>query len=125
MNEEHLRELATTLREELPRVVPDKQVRASVEAGLNTALAQPEGEAEKALAAALRATPETTAWAAERVETDALVGLRIVNMPGVPTTPLGFHVVCPNGDYDKYLDSADEDPGRCPNDGLKLLPADD
>jgi hypothetical protein len=124
MNEARLRELAETLREELPHVVRDHQERAAIEQDLDAALGRPHGEVEQALVDVLKARPETAAWAAERIEADDFADLRFVDLPGA-TTALGFHVVCPNGDYDVYLESANEDVGRCPYDGLRLVPAND
>jgi hypothetical protein len=126
MREEQLRELATMLRQELPDVIDDAEERAKIRAQIETALALPEGEAKQALVAVLRARPETRTWVAARTGADESdVDRGIPGVLGSTTTPLGVHVVCPNGDYDRYLESATEDLGRCPHDGRKLVRAAD
>jgi hypothetical protein len=123
MEEERLRELAGTLRTELPEVIDDDEERQAAEEELDAALALPEGEAFDELFATLRRRPETRRWVAD--QTDAGEATRsIPGLPGATTQPLGVHVVCPEGDYDAYLESPAEDPGRCPYDGTKLVRAD-
>jgi hypothetical protein len=114
------------LRVELPQIVADEEERASILLELDAALELPEGEVERALIEVLKARPDTRAWVAERIEADDLPGDRgIPGLAGTATAPLGVHVVCPNGDYDRYLESAADDPGRCPHDGRRLIVATD
>jgi hypothetical protein len=124
MEEEQLRELATTLLDRLGQVEDDDNRRQAT-AEIEAALALPTGEAKHALLRALRSSPATRRWVREQTDTDAIDELRVVGLLGRVTGPLGVHVVCPNGDYDKYIESAAEDPGRCPYDGRKLVRAAD
>jgi hypothetical protein len=124
MEEERLRELAGTLRTELPEVIDDDEERQAAGEELDAALALPEGEAWNELLATLRRRPETRRWVADRTDAGEAVTRSIPGLPGTTTQPLGVHVVCPKGDYDAYLESPTEDPGRCPYDGTKLVRAD-
>jgi hypothetical protein len=126
MQEETLRELAGALRDELPEVIDDDEERRAAAGELDAALALPEGEAWNELIATLARRSETQRWMAERTGADTADPTRAIpGLPGTPTQPLGVRVVCPNGDYDRYLESPAEDPGRCPNDGRKLVRAAD
>jgi hypothetical protein len=120
MDEAQLRFLATELLAELEQVVPDAQERSRVQPELETALALPEGTAKNALLDALT-DPATRTWA------DRRLGDRDRGIPGTlgpQTAALGIHVVCPNRDYDRWLERPTDDPGVCPHDGLKLVRGD-
>jgi hypothetical protein len=123
MDEQRLRELAHELRADLAAVVHGGEQRRRVHDDIDAALALPEGEGLRALTKALSQRRETREWVASResqTETDRMVpGL----LGQVTAVGLGLHVVCPNCDYDRYLESPNEDPGRCPNDGSRLVPA--
>jgi hypothetical protein len=126
MDEETLRGLAGALRTELPEVIDDVEERSAVAQELDAALALPGGQAWNELVTTLRRRPETQRWVAERTGAGETERTRAIpGLPGTPTQPLGVHVVCPNGDYDRYLESPTEDPGRCPHDGHKLVRAAD
>jgi hypothetical protein len=124
MDEEGLRQLAGTLRTELPEVIDDDEERQAAEEELDAALALPAGEAFDELFATLRRRPETRRWVADRTDAGEAVTRSIPGLPGTTTQPLGVHVVCPNGDFDAYLESPTEALGRCPYDGTKLVRAD-
>jgi len=122
MQEERLRELGASLRSELGSVIDDENERDTAAAELDAALALPPGEAKDELVDVLRARPQTRSWVAARIQIAELDQLRAIpGLPGISTEPLGVHFVCPKGDYDKYLETAGEEPGRCPYDGLKLV----
>lgn len=123
MDEHELRELAKELRRELASVVDDEAERRRTAAELDGALALPPGQAKQALLQVMRTREQTRTWVQARLGAGADRDRGIPGLLGVPTAPLGVHVVCPNGDYDRFLESPDEDPGRCPIDGLKLVPA--
>jgi hypothetical protein len=126
MEEETLRELAGALRIALPDVIDEDEERQALAAELDGALALPEGQARDELLATLRRRPATRRWVATRTgagNTD--VTRSITGLAGSTTQPLGVHVVCPQGDYDRFLESPTDDPGRCPNDGNKLVRAAD
>ena len=126
MEEETLRQLAGALRNELPDVIDDDEDRAAAAAELDAALALSEGQARGELLATLRRREQTRRWVNERAGTDtAEVARSIPGYLGSTTQPLGVHVVCPTGHYDRYLESPTEDPGRCPIDGRKLVRAAD
>lgn len=126
MTEEQLRELARSLRAELAGVIDDPEEQRRFASELGQALALPAGQAKTTLVMTLRARSETRDWIATRLGTSADDVVRaLTGLPGTPTAPLGVHVICPHGDYDRYLDSPSQDPGRCPNDGAKLVRADD
>jgi hypothetical protein len=126
MDEQQLRELAEELRRELPHVIEDEEERSRAASEIEDALALPPGQAKAPLLAVLRARPETRAWAATRMRVDAADLYRaLTGLPGGPTGPLGVHFICPACDYDTYLDSPTDDPGRCPHDGRKLVRAGD
>lgn len=117
MDEAQLRALATELLAELEEQVADAQERSRVRLQLETALALPAGTAKDALLEAL-ADPATRAWVDKRLG----AGDRgIPGMLGPQTAALGVHVVCPNRDYDRWLERPTDDPGVCPYDGLKLV----
>jgi hypothetical protein len=117
MDESQLRAVATELLAELPTVVPDARERGAVRQQLEAALALPEGTAKDALLDALTA-PATRAWADERLGDD---DRGFVGPLGPQTAPLGVHVVCPNRDFDRWLERPTDDPGVCPHDGLALV----
>jgi hypothetical protein len=124
--EERLRELAGALRTELPDVIDDDDERQAAAAELDAALALPEGQARDELLATLRRRPATRRWAADRTgAAEVDVTRSVTGLAGSTTQPLGVHVVCPEGDYDRYLESPTEDPGRCPKHGRKLVRAGD
>jgi hypothetical protein len=117
MNEAQLRDLATELLAELSAVVPDAGERSRARGRLESAVALPEGTAKDALLDALD-DPATRAWVDDRLG----AGDRgIPGMLGPQTAALGVHVVCPNRDYDHWLERPTDDPGVCPHDGLKLV----
>lgn len=117
MDEQQLRALATTLLTELPGVVDDPEERSRVQQQLETGLALPEGAAKGILISALTG-PATRAWADEKLGDD---DRGIPGMLGSQTAELGVHVVCPNRDYDRWLERPTDDPGVCPYDGLTLV----
>jgi hypothetical protein len=126
MDEETLRGLAGALRTELSEVIDDDEERSAAAQELDAALALPEGQGWNELLATLRRRPETQRWAADRTGAGETERTRAIpGLAGATTQPLGVHVVCPNGDYDRYLESPTEDPGRCPHDGRKLVRAAD
>jgi len=126
MTEEQLRELARALRVELAGVIDDAEGRRLLASELDEALELPAGQAKPTLVATLRARRETREWIAIRTGIGTADVVRALAGPlGTLTAPLGVHVVCPHGDYDRYLESSNQDPGRCPNDGAKLVRADD
>jgi hypothetical protein len=127
MQEARLRELATALRGELGEVVEDDEQRARVASKLDEALALPEGEGREALQSALREHPQTREWTARRLPGGKSAG-RVRILPGLAgglTEPLGVHFVCPKGDFDVFLESPTQDPGRCPHHGARLVRSDD
>ncbi len=128
MDEQKLRDLANELRAELPNLTGDHEENLRTTAGIEGALALPHGQAKDALRDALRARPETRQWVAERTGGDDEDDVRGIggppNLLGL-TAALGVHLVCPNGDYDRFAESPDWDPGRCPTHALKLVRAPD
>ena len=117
MDEAQLRTLATELLAELDDHLPEPGERSRVKQALETAMALPPGAAKDRLLDAL-ADPATRAWADKRL------GARDRGVPGMlgpQTAALGVHVVCPNRDYDRWLERPTDDPGVCPHDGLKLV----
>jgi hypothetical protein len=126
MDESRLRELASELEADLPNVIEDEQERRLASADIAAALAKPEGAARSALLKVLRARPETRAWAAARTgDKEPDIVRAIPGLPGAPAAPIGVHYVCPNCDYDLYLDKPTDRPGHCPHDGRALVRADD
>lgn len=125
MDEQRLRELAQALQADLDAVVHDGEQRRRVHDDIEAALALPEGEGLRPLTTALSRRKETREWVASReVQTDTV--RMVPGLLGQVTAPgLGLHVVCPNCDYDRYLESPNEDPGRCLRDGSRLVPAQD
>lgn len=123
MDESTLRKLAQELRAELPNVIADEKEQSQVAAEIDAALAVQ--EAREALRTVLRARPETRAWVAGRLGVSRADVVRSVpGLAGGVTAPLGVHVVCPAGHYDRYVDGPTDDPGYCPVDGLRLVRAD-
>jgi hypothetical protein len=126
VTEEHLRELALALRAELAGVVDDAEEQRRLAAELDQALELPAGQAKPTLMATLRTRRETREWIAIRTGTGTDDVVRaLAGQLGTPIAPVGVHVICPHRNYDRYLDSPNEDPGRCPYDGAKLVRADD
>ena len=127
MDEARLREIAAALREELDEVIEDEEQRAQVSAQLDAALKLPGGSGHAALRSALREQPQAREWVARRMlgwGSDIRVRL-VPGLPGALTDPVGVHFVCPKGDYDVFLESPTQDPGRCPNDSTRLVRSDD
>jgi hypothetical protein len=126
MDEQEMRDLTKALHDELEHVIDDGEERRRTAAEIEAALTLPEGAAKEALLTVLLARPQTRLWAAARTGADEDdLDRAISGLPGAPTAPLGVHVICPNGDYDRYLESPTDDPGRCPYDGRKLVRASD
>lgn len=127
MEEARLRELAAALREELDGVVDDDEQRARVAVKLDAALKLPEGEGHAALLGALREQPQTREWVARQMSGwESADRVRMVpGLLGAETEPVGVHFVCPKGDFDVFVESPTQDPGRCPRDGSRLVRADD
>jgi hypothetical protein len=123
MDEQELRALANTLRGELPRLIDDEEERRNAAADIETALALPRGRAKDALREVMRARPQTREWVAGQLAAEPDLDRGIPGLLGSPTGSLGVHFVCPEGDYDRFGESPTDDPGRCPNDGLKLVRA--
>jgi len=126
VQEEVLRELATSLRGELEQIIGDEDERMALAAELDAALALPAGEAGLKLIATLRARPQAREWVATRIDAGEPETWRMFAVPpGVIIAPLRVHVVCPRCDYDRFFVSPGEDFGRCPRHGLRLVPAED
>ncbi len=118
MDETTLRELAETLRTELPDLIPDPAEREPVEKRLAQALHQPVGTAIDALHDALRAHPATRDWMRSTTEvthdTDAAIGSL-----GIETAASPLYM-CPKGDYSIVRDTVTTDSLFCPRDGSIL-----
>jgi len=123
MDEKELRALAMALRDELPRLINDGDERRLADEAIAAALARPPGQGKDALRDAMRARPQTRDWVADQLGTEE-DRVRLIGLLGSPTVALGVHLICPEGDYDRYVESADE-VRRCPNHRVKLVVADD
>jgi hypothetical protein len=124
VQEQELRDLAGALRTALPDVVADDAARDGVARSLDAALALPDGQAERPLVDVLTSREDTREWVARQIG-DADVVRLVTGLPGAPTAKLGLYFVCPNGDYDRYLESVSDDAGVCPYDGSRLVRSDD
>lgn len=124
MDEATLRDLAGRLRDDLLVVLPDEHERARAEAELDAALALPDGAAKEALRSVIAKRAETRAWAAASRGGGEDAERSVPGLPGL-TTAVGLHYLCPQGDFDRFTESAADDPGLCPVHGLRLVRARD
>jgi hypothetical protein len=123
VTEQQLRTLAAEVLDEADHLLVDAEGRSAATAALRSALALPMGESRPALVSALGAQPELRAWVGRQLSGERAV-IRAIAVPeGASLGPLGVHVICPQGDYDRFLTSPAEDAGRCPNHGTPLIPA--
>jgi hypothetical protein len=120
MDESELRHLAEDLRAALPRLIDDEAERATVAAGLETALASAPGAGRAALNAALESHPKTREWLRGRLPAETE---RSITIPGDPTAPLGTLFVCPEDDYDFVRERVNQQVPLCPVHKIPLVRA--
>ena len=122
MDESELRWLAEELRAALPGLIDDDAERATVAAGLDTALATPPGSGRAALTAALESHAKTREWLRNRLPPEAQ---RSITIPGDPTAPLGTLFICPQEDYDFVRERVNQQVPLCPVHKIALVRAED
>lgn len=124
MNDEQQRRLALQLRAGLDAVVSDEDERGMVANELDAALSLPRPEGDRRLTDVLAAREETRTWMRER-DPDRFDAERLVELPGLPTMPLGTYFVCPEGDFDFVREAVGDEVPLCPTHRLQLIPRPD